>query len=68
MAAISAMLLYKGVRSKTKEMGYRQREISAGTYKIACQAVGGIKDIMVMNRQKQFETAYEDMFEEKKKN
>ena len=67
LAAISAMLLYKGVRSKTKEMGYRQREISAGTYKIACQAVGGIKDIMVMNRQKQFETAYEDMFEEKKK-
>ena len=67
LAAISAILLYKGVRSKTKEMGYRQREISAGTYKIACQAVGGIKDIMVMNRQKQFETAYEDMFEEKKK-
>lgn len=67
LSLLSAIFLYKGVRGKTKEMGYRQREISAETYKIACQAVGGIKDIMVMNRQKQFETAYEQMFDEKRK-
>lgn len=67
LSVITALFLYKGVREKTKIMGYRQREISAGTYKIACQAIGGIKDIMVMKRQEQFETEYERMFDEKRK-
>lgn len=67
LSIIMALILYKSVRGRTKEMGYRQREISSGTYKIACQAIGGIKDIMVMKRQNQFEAEYEKMFEEKRK-
>lgn len=67
LSIMSGLVLYKGIRGKTREMGYRQREISAQTYKIACQAIGGIKDVMVMNRQRQFETEYEKMFEEKRK-
>lgn len=67
LAAVCGILLYKGVRSKTKEMGFKQREISAKTYKIACQAIGGIKDIMVMNRRHQFEDEYSKMYEEKRK-
>ena len=67
LSIISGLFLYKGIRSKTKEMGYKQREISSQAYKVACQAVGGIKDIMVMNRQSQFETEYEKLFEEKRK-
>lgn len=67
LATISGLVLYKGIRSKMKVMGFRQRDISAKTYKIACEAIGGIKDIMVMNRQSKFEEAYEKKFEEKRK-
>lgn len=56
-----------GMRKRMSFMGKRQREVLAKQNKYAYQAINGIKEIMVMQRNEEFIKQYEDAYEIKRK-
>lgn len=67
VAIMCVIVLFETVRNKTKKMGYRQRELHAAAYKSVCQAINGVKEILVMKRQAEFLEDYEKAYDEKRK-
>lgn len=54
VAFMCVIVLFETVRDKTKKIGYRQRELNKVAYKSVCQAINGVKEILVMKRQAEF--------------
>jgi len=67
LALLCVVLLFSVVKAKTKEMGYKQRELTREAYQSAFQAVYGIKDIMVTKREVFFVEKYNNLYFQKKK-
>lgn len=66
IASICFFSIVLGMRKKMKEMGVRQREVLAKQNKYAYQAINGIKEITVMQRNEDFIKQYEEAYEVKR--
>lgn len=60
LAVGTALIMVLGLRKKTAECGEQCREAFAKRYQHAYQAVNGIKEILVMKRQKNFLRYFEE--------
>lgn len=66
IASICFFSIVLGMRKKMKVMGVRQREVLAKQNKYAYQAINGIKEITVMQRNEDFIKQYEEAYEIKR--
>lgn len=66
IAGICFLTIVLGMRKKMNIMGLKQREVLAKQNKYAYQAINGIKEITVMQRNEDFIKQYEDAYEIKR--
>lgn len=63
--AIGCIILVTFIfKKQLKRYGIQQREFSSEKYKHANQAIGGIKEILVMHREKSFVEEYKNVYEQ----
>jgi len=58
LALICVFLYFKAFRKKIRKLGVKNREAAIGVNKAVLQALGGIKEIKVLHREKYFQNAF----------
>lgn len=67
LAAVIFLLIMLTIKKKTKNVGILKRDLAAQAYQYAYQAISGIKEIIIMNREDHFLKSYTGVMSRKRK-